>query len=958
MRAPWFEIVHKAKSHILEILPANTSRIRRGAAWILNRRTLPTSACNIAPNKYQSGKNMKAIDSNPSKEAITINLDQTDVNRNVVPSALIQQSCYKKLQIEIKRDLSRPRDTDQRDSHPMGSGLVYFIDGTRGAGKSTFLLAAYEALADNTGPDPVTLGKLAYIDPSRIELSETILLPILKALKHSVAKVQGSCSLDNEKPTAEFRKQFKAIAGGLSLFAPGNEQLKDIDAELFLDWGLERAENSSALRKNLHVLIHTVCKLLDVNALVLAFDDADTNAENAIKVLECIRMYLDTPELVILVTGDMELYSQQVRDNFYDSLGAHLSKMDKERHAQRTRMVDHLEDQYLLKLFPIRRRVQLRPLWNLIDVPGAVNPQPFKLTCTDWRGGTRTLENAINELIGRGLRLKDSRDIALYFEFLLKQPLRSILQILSRCAMYLSISDEIGAKEKKSDENLSEAFSESLRAMALGSLYKYDIDVDAIGAREMPALVEAVFELTVRDGELDTGAYLRPQPSDAAMKNCFAALSADVSRFCAGNPEALLQYLFGGPGSVAVYGQVLRRKSKQIEGRKTEADELHAEFKKYIGIGRKEDAMNWAWHATAILTAPYAANPKRPVVYFGVIGLNKNKPDRAIGVSARTAIKNCVTKGAVPAFAFSLIDVSGQGVGTFASIFNILGLLDRLLRLDVNASIPLNDGVRQTLARVFKTPTISRPGWEGEETSSVVDDTSDVDDHIGEKPSYLDTMSNLASSWLEKTVPFREQLKPSAVLIGKIWTRIYFSLEKVSEHQRGKTGAASLMELFALCIINAFLVEELDHHLLDNTESTATSAGKIDRSNPLGAPSVVANKFLHELVNDKNLPLTFLVASCPLIVGLLRQGRNKGNANNQSDIYKDMLSKLDTYGTKKEHLCDEDSWNNIETSCIAGWQWPLSDDEVKEKNKSNDSTPRRGRRAKTISPESDTAATK
>jgi hypothetical protein len=143
---------------------------------------------------------MKPID----KDTITIDLDETDVNSNVQPAALIQQACYTKLQIEITRDLSKPSKAAKSEIYPMGSGFVYFIDGTRGAGKSTFLTTTYVELANGKplpgGPagNPVTLGRLAYIDPSCIERSEIILLPILKALKQLVEKASSSYSQKDE----------------------------------------------------------------------------------------------------------------------------------------------------------------------------------------------------------------------------------------------------------------------------------------------------------------------------------------------------------------------------------------------------------------------------------------------------------------------------------------------------------------------------------------------------------------------------------------------------------------------------------------------------------------------------------------------------------------------------------------------------------------------------------------
>lgn len=293
-------------------------------------------------------------------------------------------------------------------------------------------------------------------------------------------------------------------------------------------------------------------------------------------------------------------------------------------------MVDHLEDQYLLKLFPMHRRLQLRPLWSLLQH----DENRFRLTHSKWEKQL-TAKELVSTLIRRGLRIKNPRDLELYQEFLLKQPLRSVLQVMSRCAPYLT-SEGANDQTDTWDLELSEALSESLRALALGSLYKFGVDVDAIAAHELPALTKAVFDLAVRDGDFDTAVYLRPQPSDADLKNSFAALSADVTRLCAEKPAALIDYA-GRPGSVALFGQVLRRKGKDLQTEEARQS-LRIQFEQYMGIGRKEDALNWARHAVAIFSAPHGANPKSPLVYSGIIGLNKGKPDHA-PLRANRAIK-------------------------------------------------------------------------------------------------------------------------------------------------------------------------------------------------------------------------------------------------------------------------------------------------------------------------------
>jgi hypothetical protein len=897
--------------------------------------------------------------------SITIDLDQSENNGIVKIDDLVQRGRFKALSLQIDADLAKieknPSGRGQTagaiSAYPPGSGLVYFIDGTRGAGKSTFLQATYDDLPAKLN----FLAKLSYIDPSRIEINEIILLGVLKALAERVDEGthQGS-TLKSTQDHRQFRDHFKRLAGGLSLFSKNHHQLQYLDPELFLDHGLERAGHSKDLRVNLHAVIDTACKILGVKALVLAFDDADTNAKHALAVLECIRNYLDTPKLVVLVTGDMELYSLLVRDHFFDNLGRSRQDQEEDRRKQSVRMVDHLEDQYLLKLFPIRRRLQLRPLWNLLER----SQTSYLLTHENWIS-PRDPAVVVDELIRRGLRVKVESDIRLYREFLLKQPLRSVLQVLSRCAPYLSSSDAQGTVSNEwlpdhtghsMDSQLSNALCESLQGMALGSLYKFGVDVDAIAAHELPALIDAVFGLSILDGDLDTAAYLRPQPSEENLKSCFPALAADVANLCAGEPSSVLRYLLGGPGSVSLYGQVLLRRGKEQP-----QESLKWQFRQYMGLGRKEDALNWARHATAVLIAPGVKGAA--LVRFGVIGLHMRKPKGTLLPQAsakrhgaegfmpiksaltswvQTASANASHKKSIPAFALSLVEISGSSNRTYASIFNILGIIEKLLSLQ-----PSDKGVYKVMSvlpKTYQSVSISCPAWEGNsplleeevdpkptaenktQSKNIKDPDSGKDENNDEgsvdengstdTPAHIQNLADMISQWLEATSPLRARITPSAVLLGKIWTRLYFSLEKVSDNRRGKICTASMMELFALCAVNAFYVEESDHHLLVDKQENASAAG-IDRTNPLTSAKNFYSKL--KLIGEERdrLPLTYLIATSPLILGLLHPVHSRDSVAKLLEMPPGKKSDL----SAGDVLCDLAAWNLIEQSFIHGITW-------------------------------------
>jgi energy-coupling factor transporter ATP-binding protein EcfA2 len=814
------------------------------------------------------------IDSN-----IIIDLSASEKNGHIEPNNLIQAESFKKLTTQIKNRLTKKNLTEPY-SPALGNSQVFFIDGTRGAGKSTFLTAIYNALTSEKANElrELRLAPLQLLDPSKINIREHLFLSIIYKIKKNVdihlqRISQNYSETLNDKGEA-FRKQFKKLAGGLQLLNEDHNPLNSIDEEVFLDWGIERAKDGVELARNFQELVDITCKILDVDALVIAIDDADTNFKKGREVLELIRCYLDTPRFVVLITGDLELYSHLVRDHYFENIGERLYKQDPSRNQQREKLIDHLEDQYLLKLFPINKRIHLSPLWSFNNAI-----ENISITHHSWKDGApRSLDKVLKGIITDGLRLKSDQDINLFREFLLKQPLRSILQLLNSCAPHLA---EDGSSVTPS------VLSEAMRAMVLGSLYKKGIDTDALSAGDAPTLIDAVFRLTLEDGEFDTGAYLRPQPKDESLRKSFAALSTEVARHCENNTANTIRYLLQGPGSVALF-----KEAHNVM--KTENDETAlTRFKNYFSIGREEDALNWAWHAAPVIMG---STPSSAPIKCGVLRLNRGTGSNPNALPIDEILTN-LEKGKVrPAFSYTLINVFDKDNRTYASIFNILGLMCRLLRA---SSKNINTHVAHELGKVRPTPTISAPRWS--DGSGAEESLEKIHEH-DQTVNFKSTLNDSICEWIGDTKTREKSLYPSAILIGKIWTRLYFSLINVAQTYAmdADTGPAKIMEFYALCVINAVLVEEHDHHY--NSHSKTNTPSNF-RNNPKLAGSAINSKFRG--FKKESYPLTTIIAGCPLILGLLPQ----------TATYKELFSAVGLPDTT-EHGCPEKTFEYIDAAAI------------------------------------------
>jgi len=180
---------------------------------------------------------------------ICIDLETVHAQTELKKDDLIQKHVYEALRSRITKRLEwveaktkgeenhNPRDT--YSVVPSGYGWVSFIDGTRGAGKSTFMHTALRLIREDFG----NLAVIGSIDPSRIESNEILLLTLLHALKEKVEialKRPPQCETDNAE-RRKWEKAFHKVAGGLVMFQKDHHPLKELDEDLFLDIGIERA---------------------------------------------------------------------------------------------------------------------------------------------------------------------------------------------------------------------------------------------------------------------------------------------------------------------------------------------------------------------------------------------------------------------------------------------------------------------------------------------------------------------------------------------------------------------------------------------------------------------------------------------------------------------------------------------------------------------------------------------
>ena len=299
---------------------------------------------------------------------LIIKLAELESTAPVKEEELIFRDIYKELIITIKdkveenvqRDESTSYDAKASKDYVQWKNTCFFINGGRGSGKSTLLRAVGKHLEDKNTPLPMY--RLAAVDPTELAETESFFIHILSRISKELGKqdLRFTDYLDKKRPLEKANELFQKMAMGLKLLGQKNSQEHyDLDAQFFLTESVEQCTSSSDLKSCFRELIGCLCEILKVKAFYITIDDADMNFNKCREILETIRTYMLTPRLAFIFAGDLKLYSLVIRAMQIGHFGQISLQYDAGRRHQRRRLLDQLEEQYLIKMFPSDNRVNL-----------------------------------------------------------------------------------------------------------------------------------------------------------------------------------------------------------------------------------------------------------------------------------------------------------------------------------------------------------------------------------------------------------------------------------------------------------------------------------------------------------------------------------------------------------------------------------------------------------------------
>jgi hypothetical protein len=494
------------------------------------------------------------------------NLGPIQINLDLVGNPIIEPRASSFIQrdarLRVLRALLRPVDvptdgTDDGDRPPALNVLherrhdAILVSARRGEGKTTFLASILTIIEKNeyrsilgeegeTDPRNTRLYSLGIIDPTLIETKQNIIIVIIDRIRIATEHRRRRSGRFDEYAAVE--SALRKLAQGLSLLDGIGEGLysgKDwLDPDFVLDRGLEDASAAHDFERRFRAFVKAAARYLDADAFVLAIDDVDTWFERGWPVLEALRKYLVTPQLRIILSGDLNLYALLVRRQQWGQMGKDFLRAEQLREGADPgtslvkkigSMVEALQDQYLVKVAPPENRVDLRPLAYYAK-SGALQ------LATKQLAQPLSVEEFIRRFCDRVLGIRYEPDVDLVVRQLLQLPTRSALQVFAGAVGVCS--------DAPPGSDSFQASGNALRHVAWTALMGVQLEIEKTRDPAPDAIIGLLGEWLTREKLWKSLARFHPDSVDDDNKNLVALyVTAVLSGVFTASPGRAIDYL-------------------------------------------------------------------------------------------------------------------------------------------------------------------------------------------------------------------------------------------------------------------------------------------------------------------------------------------------------------------------------------------------------------------------------
>ena len=726
------------------------------------------------------------------------------------------------------------------------------IIGDRGSGKTSFLRTLKETLSR----ERKNLYPLEIIDPTLIEEKAHPFLIVLSLIKEAFYSSYENSHIDKHNYSRqEWECYLEELAAGLPSIESLSNTLREDpswqDPNFIMRKGLNAVKSACSIQSTFRKLVKCTLKVLDKEAFVIFLDDIDIDFKKGWPVLEMLRKYLDIPEIITIISGELHLFSKAVRKQQWMNFGKALLKnevdrwgtADRRSEQEYERLVTNMEQQYMRKVLRPERMIVLPYLseWNDWSI-NKLNNIYIQIS-----GGTKQILECYNEIFTHfGIFNILQRQV--FISYVLSLPIRTQIQFLT--GFY-------EAQKNGTGRFILEAF--------IREFLSSEVDVFMMRGKST-YFVPAILEFMRREDLLDTFYQLRPITGRKEIDVILFAFSLSFSRRVSKRPELIFDYWIR-----VCYLRNL----------------LH--LNKNEGKNGSPTLSNALLHA--ILGSQILGSIAKKGSALGSFQIQNTEFQKLIE-----------TKQSLCMLPFSRINYQGKKTYVCSIMFILSIIYDILLgrrRYEGEEENDIKNENEQIILTKIKEYTTIReyiddiPIIETEQTEEVQDNSSPLE------PSYINELKSMATM-MEKWAASCEVSATPPYLLGRMFTKFRYAERKIVSEFAESTLShtipiSEVLHRTIIAFMNAILYEEAREKLgNENTELQENLSISSDREFFKNISIILK---LTEAHTPTHTELTFSrwVLSCPLLLCFLNWKRL--NSEGQP-----LINFIKMHGDRKEEL--------------------------------------------------------
>lgn len=740
------------------------------------------------------------------------------------------------------------------------------ILGSRGSGKTSFLLSLikfYKDKEDNSKKKIVEV--LDIIDPTLIEEKGHIFLTIISLIQESVCnKIDlNECSPNDLSycRKKEWDDMLRKLADGLPSIDGVGLGLNDSnwqDAEYIMGRGLKSVKSATNLEANFNELVRCALKTLEKDALIIILDDIDVDFRKGWPVLETIRKYLTSPQIIVLLSGDLKLYSKAIRKQQWKNFGKALLKNEAESFypndiiAQSNKrayndLITEMEGQYLQKVIKPENRVHLTTLLEKVttyqtelEIKILINNQKFNLL-------------VFYKIILAEFGIRNEYQAEAYYSFLLSLPVRTQFQFLLEAQKRINIEvrgidphENSLRKHDNDNTNIIDAF--------LSDMYEKEVDVDL--AKTMPKMLNIIIlKLLLKEQLLSEAYQLQPTTFDTSLNSSLIALSFLFSQQAKANPYLIFDYFI----KIGYVRNLLPNVGFAEKENRTAVSLLKPSIEglcNHSGIFQDKVLKDVVGNMIAYIESTLISNEEQigNVYLYGVAEKANASNDRSKGridyeLKGKSSIQQIL--------AFIPLTVSQNLIRNDTtisfSIYTLLASIGELIR-----KIEMDDMSRGLLElsqlRTYPMMSFSQ----GSINTSDIGELQGIEITKDNESSKLD---NYLKYWNSK---FPKKMYSPHVL-GKIATRAHYAFNSIQKGQDIDKNLAEAIHRRLVALMNAILIEDVKENM--------PKCDNLNINNAVSSDTIFTDNLKVAIINKNKYDFSFSrwMLSCPLFLVYLKE---------------------------------------------------------------------------------------